>query len=61
LPEALRKLPAGRYAIEPVDQASSLSEAEEAGILEALKELVQGKVLRSLTVLKKYDQVRIEV
>ena len=41
IPEELRKLPPGQYAIEPVDQPL-LSEVEEKGILTALEELDAG-------------------
>jgi len=52
LPEGLRKLPAGRYAIEPVTQTSSLSEAEEVGILKALEELDAGRGIPLSDVIK---------
>jgi len=41
LPEGLRNLPAGQYAIEPL--AVSLSEDEETGISEGLNELDAGR------------------
>ncbi len=43
IPEELKKLPPGRYAIESIDQPSPLSEAEEKGILAGLDELDAGK------------------
>jgi hypothetical protein len=39
VPDELRGLPPGRYAIEPVDQLGPLSEEEERGILAGLAEL----------------------
>lgn len=36
LPEELRKLPPGRYAVEPIDHAVPLTPEEEAGILDGL-------------------------
>jgi hypothetical protein len=41
LPEGLRNLPAGQYAIEPL--VVSLSEDEETGISEGLNELDAGR------------------
>jgi predicted transcriptional regulator len=43
VPEELRSLPPGRYAIESVDQVETLSEEEEAGILAGLTDLDAGK------------------
>lgn len=43
LPEALRSLPAGRYAVEPIDAAPPLSADEEAGLESALRSLREGK------------------
>ena len=43
IPEELRSLPPGRYAIEPVDYPTALTEQEEMGILAALEELDAGK------------------
>ena len=42
IPEELRDLPPGRYAIEPIDQVPPLSAQEEEGILAALDELDAG-------------------
>ncbi len=42
IPEALQKLPPGRYAIEPIEEISSLTEEEETGILAGLDELDAG-------------------
>ncbi|MFQ5895810.1 MAG: hypothetical protein ACE5JJ_08370, partial [Nitrospinota bacterium] len=43
LPTELKKLPPGRYAIEPLDRAEPLTEEEEGGILAALDELDAGR------------------
>lgn len=43
LPEELRSLPPGQYAIESLDQVGTLTEEEEAGILEGLTDLDAGK------------------
>lgn len=43
IPDALRQLPPGRYAVEPVDEAPLLTEQEERGILAALDELDGGR------------------
>ena len=43
VPEELRSLPPGQYAIESVDQVGTLTEEEEAGILAGLTELDAGK------------------
>lgn len=43
IPEELRTLPPGRHVIEPIDEASSLTEEEEAGILAGLADLDAGK------------------
>ena len=43
IPEELRSLPPGQYAIESVDQVGTLTEEEEAGILAGLIELDAGK------------------
>lgn len=42
LPEELRSLPPGQYAIEPIDHPTPLTEQEEAGLLAALDELDAG-------------------
>jgi hypothetical protein len=44
VPEALRGLPAGRYVLSPVDEAVTLSEEEERGLIIAL-ESARKKVL----------------
>ena len=43
IPEELRKLRPGRYAIESVDEAPPLTAAEEAGIVAGLDELDAGR------------------
>lgn len=43
VPEELRSLPPGRYAIESVDRAGILTEEEEAGLLAGLTELDAGR------------------
>ena len=45
VPEELRNLPPGRYAIESVDRVGILTEEEEAGVLSGLTELDAGKVI----------------
>jgi hypothetical protein len=43
-PEELRSLPAGQYAVEPVDEVPpSLTEEEEAGLREAIAEIQSGR------------------
>ena len=43
-PEELRKLPAGRYLLQPVEEAApTLTEAEEEGIRQALRSLERGE------------------
>ena len=43
VPEELRKLPPGRYAIESVEQVPSLTDEEDKGIVAALGQLDAGK------------------
>lgn len=43
IPEELRKLPPGKYAIESVDQVPPLTEEEDRGIAAALTQLDAGK------------------
>ena len=43
LPEELRDLPAGRYAVEAVDELAPLSPEEDEGIRQALAFLRAGK------------------
>ncbi len=43
VPEELKKLPPGRYAIESVEQVPSLTDEEEKGIVAALGQLDAGK------------------
>jgi hypothetical protein len=42
LPEELRDLPAGRYAVEAVDEVSPLSSEEDEGVRQALASLRAG-------------------
>ena len=42
IPEALRRLPAGRYVVEPLDETPSLSPDEEEGLIQALESLRAG-------------------
>lgn len=43
MPEELRELPPGRYAVEPIDDLSPLTADEEAGILTGLDQLDAGR------------------
>jgi len=43
LPEALRELPPGRYAVEPIDDLPPLTPEEDAGLLAALDQLDAGR------------------
>ena len=43
LPEKLRRLPAGRYVLEPVDDVPALTPDEEAGIEAAVESLRRGE------------------
>ena len=56
LPEGLRNLPAGQYAIEPL--VVSLSEDEETGISEGLNELDAGRGIPLADVLQ---EIRLNV
>lgn len=42
LPEALKTIPPGQYALEPIDEAP-LTDAQEQGIRDALKQLDAGQ------------------
>lgn len=42
LPEELRDLPPGRYALEPLDEVPSLSPEEEDGLMAGLDQLDAG-------------------
>lgn len=42
LPDALRPLPAGRYVVEALDEATSLTADEEDGLIQALESLRSG-------------------
>jgi len=43
VPEELRSLPAGRYVVEAVDEAPTLTPEEEAGLVEALEAIDRGE------------------
>ena len=43
IPETLRRLPAGRYVIERVDELPSLTPDEEEGLIRALDSLRAGR------------------
>jgi hypothetical protein len=43
VPAELRKLPPGRYVVEPVDASESLTPEEEAGLRAALDHLEAGE------------------
>ncbi len=43
IPEALRDLPPGRYAVEPIDDLPPLTREEEAGLPAALDQLDAGR------------------
>jgi len=43
LPTELRKLPAGRYLVEAVDEVPALTEEEDEGLRQALASLRAGK------------------
>lgn len=45
LPSELRDLPAGRYLVEPADNAPQLSAEEEAGLEAALESYRQGRTI----------------
>jgi hypothetical protein len=43
IPEALRELPPGSYAVEPIDDLPPLTPDEDAGILAGLDQLDAGR------------------
>ena len=43
MPAELRKLPPGRYVLEPVDEEVELTEEQEAGIDAAIESVRQGR------------------
>ena len=45
LPDELRRLPAGRYVIASIEEATELSEEEEDGVLRALESVRAGEKL----------------
>ncbi len=52
VPEELKELPPGRYAVEPVDQAEALTAGEEEGILADLATLDAGGGIHLADVLR---------
>jgi hypothetical protein len=54
IPEALRRLPAGRYVVEPLEEAPLLSPDEEDGLIQALESLGAGRGLE-------HEQVRSRI
>lgn len=51
VPDELKKLPAGRYIVEQVDEAVELSDEEEAGIEAAMKSISAGRAIPNETVM----------
>jgi hypothetical protein len=45
LPDELKDLPPGRYALSPVDSAPPLTDEEEAGLIDALRAAREGGLL----------------
>lgn len=43
LPDELKRLPAGRYVVELIEEASELSQNEEDGLLRALESVRSGQ------------------
>lgn len=58
VPEELRDLPPGRYVITGVDDAPPLTEAEEAGLREALNQARQGKLIEHAAVKERVRELR---
>jgi hypothetical protein len=54
LPEALRRLPAGRYVVERLDESLALTPDEEEGLIQALESLRAGRGVE-------HEQVRARV
>jgi hypothetical protein len=52
VPAELKNLPPGRYAIEPIDQLSPLTEEDESGIVEGINELDAGRGIPLADVLR---------
>ena len=53
VPSGLKRLPPGRYRLEPVSGDLSLDAAEEAGILKAIASIEAGRGIPLATVLDK--------
>lgn len=45
VPDELRRLPAGRYVVEPLDEAPALTAEEEQGLAAALASLRAGQAI----------------
>ena len=54
LPEALRRLPAGRYVVERLDESLALTPDEEEGLIQALESLRAGRGVE-------HEQVRARI
>jgi hypothetical protein len=52
IPDALRDLPPGRYAIAPVDAPIALTDEEETGISRALDDLDAGRSMSLVDVVR---------
>jgi hypothetical protein len=46
IPHELRRLPAGRYVVEPADDVPDLSPAEEEGLRQAMASIREGRGVR---------------
>ncbi len=55
LPTELRALPKGRYVLQPVDELQSLTPEENAGLIQALESLRQGKSADAETVFSRIE------
>ncbi|MDZ4695937.1 MAG: hypothetical protein SGI86_12380 [Deltaproteobacteria bacterium] len=55
LPTELRALPKGRYVLQPVDELQSLTPEENAGLIQALESLRQGKSTDAETVFSRIE------
>ena len=52
VPEALRELPPGRYAVEPIDNLPPLTPEEDTGIADGLDQLDAGRGIPLTDVLR---------
>jgi hypothetical protein len=55
LPKELRALPKGRYILQPVDELRALTPEEDAGLIQALRSLRQGKGVDAETVFARVE------